>query len=60
MKLMIALNAAPMNDKVLTYPLEKLTWLIVNEVEGKQIAQCNNEDEIIEILKKKAMIHGLY
>lgn len=33
--LMIALNAAPMNDKVLTYPLEKLTWLIVNEVEGK-------------------------
>ena len=51
--LMIALNAAPMNDKVLTYPLEKLTWLIVNEVEGKQIAQCNNDDEIIEILKKK-------
>ena len=51
--LMIALNAAPMNDKVLTYPLEKLTWLIVNEVEGKQIAQCNNDDEIIEILNKK-------
>lgn len=51
--LMIALNAAPMNDKVLTYPLEKLTWLIVNEVEGKQIAQCNNDNEIIEILNKK-------
>ena len=51
--LMIALNAAPMNDKVLTYPLEKLTWLIVNEVEGKQIALCNNDDEILEILNKK-------
>ena len=26
--LQIALNAAPMNEKVLSYPLEKLTWLV--------------------------------
>ncbi len=51
--LFIALNAAPMNEKVLTYPLEKLSWLIVNEVEGKQIADCESNDEIIDILKVK-------
>ena len=51
--LMVALNAAPMNDKVFTYPLEKLSWLIVNEVEGRQIAKCDDDNDIIEILKKK-------
>ncbi len=51
--LQIALNAAPMNEKVLSYPLEKLTWLIVNEVEGKQIAGCEKDEEILDILKKK-------
>ena len=51
--LQVALNAAPMNEKVLTYPLEKLSWLIVNEVEGKQIAECEKDEEIIDILKLK-------
>ena len=51
--LQVALNAAPMNGKVLTYPLEKLSWLIVNEVEGKQIAECEKDEEIIDILKVK-------
>ncbi|MCD8036634.1 MAG: ribokinase [Clostridiales bacterium] len=51
--LQVALNAAPMNDKVLSYPLDKLSWLIVNEVEGKQIAGCESDDEILDVLKKK-------
>lgn len=49
----IALNAAPMNKKVLSYPLDLLDWLIINEVEGKQIAECQNDDEILPILQKK-------
>lgn len=48
-----ALNAAPMDEKVLGYPLELLNWLIVNEVEGKQIAGCDKEEEILPILKEK-------
>ena len=48
-----ALNAAPMNEKVLAYPLELLDWLIVNEVEGKQIAGCENEEDILPVLKQK-------
>ncbi len=51
--LQTALNAAPMNDKVLEYPLDLLDWLIVNEVEGSQIAGCQPEDDILPILKEK-------
>ncbi|MEA4972588.1 MAG: ribokinase [Candidatus Metalachnospira sp.] len=51
--LQIALNAAPMNSKVLEYPLDKLTWLVVNEVEGKQIAGCEKDEEILGILTEK-------
>lgn len=51
--LQVALNAAPMNDAVLEYPIDKLSWLIVNEVEGKQIAGCENDDDIIDILREK-------
>lgn len=51
--LQTALNAAPMNEKVLTYPLDLLDWLIVNEVEGSQIAGCSPEDDILPILKEK-------
>lgn len=51
--LQIALNAAPMNEKVLAYPLHLLDWLIVNEVEGRQIAGCESDDEILPALKEK-------
>ena len=33
----VAMNAAPMSDEVKGYPLEKLHWLIVNEIEGAQL-----------------------
>lgn len=48
-----ALNAAPMNEKVLGYPLDLLDWLIVNEVEGSQIAGCSPEGDILPVLKEK-------
>lgn len=51
--LQVALNAAPMNNDVLEYPIEKLSWLIVNEVEGKQIAGCEKDEEIIDVLRGK-------
>lgn len=47
------MNAAPMDEKVLSYPLELLDWLIVNEVEGKQIANCQTDDEILPVLREK-------
>ena len=51
--LKIAFNAAPMDEKVSGYPLGLLDWLIVNEVEGKQIAGCEKDEEILPVLKKK-------
>lgn len=48
-----ALNAAPMDEKVPGYPLELLDWLIVNEVEGRQIAGCETDEEIFPLLRKK-------
>ena len=49
----VALNAAPMNDEVFSYPLELLDWLIVNEVEGAAIAKCDREEDILPTLKEK-------
>lgn len=46
-------NAAPMNKKVFDYPLECVDFLIVNEVEGKELAACDKEEEIIPELRKK-------
>ncbi|MDD3393614.1 MAG: ribokinase [Anaerotignum sp.] len=48
-----ALNAAPMDEKVLEYPLELLDWLIVNEVEGRQIAGCQKDEDILPVLKER-------
>ena len=49
----IFFNAAPMNAPVLDYPLDLVSWLIVNEVEGMAIAGCEREEEIIPALKEK-------
>ncbi len=50
--LMSVLNAAPMNDAVKRYPLDKLDWLIVNEVEGAGLASCAHEADILPTLHR--------
>lgn len=51
----IIFNAAPMNEKVFTYPLELIDTLIVNEVEAAGLTgeSVDNIDGIIENLKDK-------
>ena len=44
--LRIAFNAAPYGAEVLSYPLETVTWLIVNEVEGAGISGKTNFDDM--------------
>lgn len=53
--LQIAFNAAPMNDKVKQYPLNLIDYLLVNEVEGRELADCvtNDYKQIICTLQKK-------
>ena len=49
--LMVAINAAPMDEKVFAHPLELVDWLIVNEIEGASIAKCEFEVDILPKLK---------
>lgn len=49
----VAFNAAPMKDQVLSYPLELLSWLIINEVEGRQLTGAEKEAEILAALQAK-------
>ena len=51
--LSVALNAAPMDASVKDYPLDQLTWLIVNEVEGGAPAGTEDEDAILPTLHEK-------
>ncbi|MEI3079639.1 MAG: hypothetical protein V8T00_10330 [Oscillospiraceae bacterium] len=48
--LRIAFNAAPYGQEVLSYPLETVTWLIVNEVEGAGISGKTDFSDIAETL----------
>ena len=48
--LRIAFNAAPYGQEVLGYPLETVTWLIVNEVEGAGISGKTDFDDIANTL----------
>lgn len=50
--LQVAINAAPMDEKVFTYPLELVDWLVVNEIEGASIAKCEREADILPKLKQ--------
>ncbi|HHV42934.1 MAG TPA: ribokinase [Clostridiaceae bacterium] len=49
--LRIAFNAAPMTPRVLDYPLEKLEWLMVNEIEGEAITGVRDPLAIVKALR---------
>jgi ribokinase len=51
--LQVAINTAPMDDKVFAYPLEQVDWLIVNEMEGAALARCGREADILPTLQAK-------
>ena len=49
----IAFNAAPFTAAVPDYPLDKLTWLVVNEVEGAALAQTDDLAQVPDLLRRK-------
>ena len=48
--LRVAMNAAPMGPEVCGYPLELLSWLVVNEVEGAQLTGVEDPTQVMERL----------
>ena len=49
----IFFNAAPMDEQVHQCDLSLVDWLIVNEVEGQQLAGDCPEEEILSVLSRK-------
>lgn len=51
--LRVAFNAAPYGREIREYPLEKLEWLIVNEIEGAGLSDAQTPEEILDALEKQ-------
>ncbi len=54
--LIICFNPSPFTDKILTLPLEKVSYFFVNEIEASQIIQTENTadfNQILDDLKNK-------
>jgi ribokinase len=49
----IALNPSPIDQALLSYPLEYVTWLILNEIEGNALTGKTDPEEIADALLKK-------
>lgn len=52
--MLIALNPSPMNEDVLSYPLELVDFLLLNETEGEKLAGTSDTSAMIRKL------HGMY
>ncbi len=50
--LRVAFNAAPYNAAIRRYPLDKVEWLIVNEVEGAGLSGEEEPEKILDALEK--------
>lgn len=46
----IILNPSPISSEMLTWPLEMVDWLILNEIEGADLSGKNDPDEIVTTL----------
>lgn len=49
----IFFNAAPYDKTVQNYPIEKVTWLVVNETEGAALSNEEDYEKILQALKQK-------
>ncbi len=49
----IFFNAAPYDETIQNYPLEKVTWLVVNETEGAALSKEEDYEKILQVLKQK-------
>ena len=58
-KIPIAMNIAPMGPEVADYDLHKLTWIVVNEIEGAALAGGGSIEETMENLCTKYPDSGI-
>ncbi len=51
--MIIALNPSPMNDRILGYALDKISWFILNEVEGMALTKSSDIDRVLDKMVHK-------
>ena len=49
----IALNPSPVNEQLTILPLDKINWLILNEVEGNQLTSRTEPEDILAVIQQK-------
>lgn len=49
----IAFNPSPFNSKIAECPLEKVSYFILNEIEGSEIAGTKEIDKILQYMRKE-------
>lgn len=54
----VILNPSPISPDLLSWPFEKVEWLILNEIEGSDISEKTTPDEILdELLRRYPQCH---
>ncbi len=51
--LSIVLNPSPIDDKLMQLPLELVSLFVFNEIEGAALSGTQNEEEMLDLLRKK-------
>ena len=51
--LQVAFNAAPIDDQVKDYPLDKVDYLFINEIEGELLSGHKEYDSILKVLSER-------
>ena len=51
--LVIIFNPSPMEDAVFSYPLDQVSWFVVNEIEGSALTGETEPERILDAMQKK-------
>lgn len=49
----IVFNPSPFGDEILSYPLDKITWFVVNETEANELTDESDPDIILSVFSEK-------
>ena len=51
--LTIIFNPSPMEESIFSYPLNRVSWFVVNEIEGSALTGENEPEKILDVMKVK-------
>ena len=49
----IVFNPSPFNESLSAYPLEKVDWFVLNEIEGAELTRKTEPEKILQAVKEK-------